>query len=50
MIRIIVGTLLEVGENKIDEKAIISILKNKKREEAGITIGPEGLYLLEVKY
>lgn len=50
MVRIIVGTLIEVGEGKRNPESVKDILKSKKRELAGMTAIPEGLYLLEVRY
>ena len=50
MARIITGTLLEVGTGKFAVSQIEKILASKKRSEAGITLPPHGLYLLEVKY
>lgn len=50
MVRIITGTLVEVGLGKIEPKEIESIIKSKKRENAGKTLPPEGLYLLKVEY
>jgi len=50
MVRIIVGTLIEVGEGKRKPESIHSILNSKNRELAGMTAIPEGLYLLEVRY
>jgi tRNA pseudouridine38-40 synthase len=50
MVRIIAGTLLEVGEHKRAAEDIKKILTDKKREAAGMTLPPEGLYLKEVVY
>ena len=50
MVRIIVGTLVEVGLGKIEPNQIENIIKEGKRENAGKTLPPNGLYLLEVKY
>lgn len=50
MIRIIVGTLIEIGEEKRKPEEILSILKAKEREAAGPTMPAHGLTLLEVKY
>ena len=48
-VRIIVGTLVEIGKGKIG-KSIKDIILQKKRAEAGITAPACGLYLTEVKY
>lgn len=50
MVRIIVGTLVEVGIGKIHPMAIESIINSKDRQNAGHTAPPEGLYLVEVYY
>ena len=48
-VRIMVGTLVDIGLSKI-EKSISEIIKSKKREFAGVTAPPEGLYLLKIDY
>lgn len=50
MVRIIAGTLVDVGLGKIKPEQIEDILKNGKRENAGKTLPPNGLYLLKVEY
>ncbi len=50
MVRIIVGTLIRVGEGKIPPKAIPGIIKSKDRSLAGPTAPPQGLYLMETRY
>ena len=50
MVRIIVGTLVEVGIGKIKPQEIKEIIKSEKRENAGKTMPPQGLYLLKVEY
>ena len=50
MVRNIVGTLISVGENKLNPKDIIHILKSEDRRNASKTANPEGLYLKDVKY
>jgi tRNA pseudouridine38-40 synthase len=50
MVRAIVGTLLEVGSQKISIKEFQSIIKSKDRKKAGMNVPPEGLYLTQVKY
>jgi len=49
-VRIIVGTLVEVGKEKINSLDIKNIIKSRDRTKAGITAPAEGLYLKEVKY
>ena len=50
MVRIIVGTLLEVGRGKMPINKIDELLKGNNRQQAGKTVSPVGLYLKEVKY
>ena len=50
MVRIIAGTLVEVGIGKIEPSEIDAIIKSKKRENAGKTLPPQGLYLVKVEY
>ena len=50
MVRIIAGTLVEVGLEKIEAEKIPDIIQSKKRENAGKTLPPNGLYLLQVEY
>ncbi len=50
MVRIIVGTLLEVGNGKRDAKEMESILTAKNRSLAGKTAPGQGLYLWQVFY
>ena len=50
MVRIISGTLVEVGLGKIKAESIPQILKSQVRENAGYTMPPQGLTLLNVEY
>ena len=50
MVRIIAGTLVDVGLGKIKPEEIPQIIKEEKRENAGKTLPPNGLYLLKVMY
>ena len=50
MIRIIVGTLLQVGSGKREPEDIKNILKAKDRTKAGPTVPAKGLCLVELKY
>ena len=50
MIRILVGTLLKIGNGRLAPDSIPEILAEKDRNAAGPTAHPEGLYLAEVKY
>lgn len=50
MVRIITGTLLDVGIGKIPAESIPEIIESKDRSKAGATAPPYGLYLEEVYY
>lgn len=50
MVRIIVGTLIAVGEGKILPEEIPEILKNQDRKKAGKTMPAHALYLYKVYY
>jgi tRNA pseudouridine38-40 synthase len=48
MVRIIMGTLLLVGTNPLVQMS--DVLASKDRQQAGLNVAPEGLYLLQVDY
>jgi len=50
MVRIIVGTLVQVGLGRIKPDQIEGILQSKDRTRAGRTAPPQGLYLVQVYY
>lgn len=50
MVRIIAGTLVDVGLGKIDSSYVKTIIEEGKRENAGKTLPPNGLYLVNVEY
>lgn len=50
MVRILVGTLLQIGSGKIDIDNLTDIIDGRKRECAGITAPAHGLYLEKVFY
>lgn len=50
MVRIIVGTLLDIGSGKSDICTIKNMLETKDRTLGGRTVGPEGLYMVGVEY
>ncbi len=50
MVRIIAGTLVDVGIGKIKPEDIKKIIESKDRSLAGKTLQPNGLYLVSVKY
>ena len=50
MVRIIVGTLIDVGIGRIKTQDISNIIRSCDRKLAGRTAPPQGLYLVEVYY
>lgn len=50
MVRILVGTLLEIGMGHRDPSDLARIIQSKQRSQAGKTAPAHGLYLKEVRY
>lgn len=50
MVRIIAGTLVDVGLGKTKPEEIQIIIESKDRAKAGKTLPPQGLYLVNVEY
>lgn len=50
MVRILMGTLIEVGEGKKSPEQMKGILEALDRSKAGFTAPPEGLFLEKVSY
>ena len=50
MVRILTGTLLEVGRGDRPPEAVADILSGQLRAEAGFTVPAKGLCLMEVRY
>ncbi len=50
MVRAVVGTLLEVGRNKIDLNKFREIIEGKNRSLAGQSVKACGLYLTDIEY
>lgn len=50
MVRILTGTLIEVGQGRRRPEEMQSILEAKDRQAAGFTAPPEGLFLESVEY
>ena len=50
MVRAIVGTMLNVGTNKISLDNFQEIIQSKDRSKAGSSAPAKGLYLTEIKY
>lgn len=50
MVRILTGTLLEVGWGERDPDSLVTVLQEKDRAAAGFTAPPQGLFLSQVFY
>ncbi|MDD4009159.1 MAG: tRNA pseudouridine(38-40) synthase TruA, partial [Fermentimonas sp.] len=50
MVRAIVGTLLEAGRGRLDEKGLNRIIKAKNRQVAGDSAPGHALFLDDVQY
>jgi tRNA pseudouridine38-40 synthase len=50
MVRILTGTLLEVGMGKREPESMKEVLEEKKRAGAGYTVPAKGLCMMEVDY
>lgn len=50
MVRILTGTLIEVGLGRRSPESVKEILAAKERSAAGFTAPPEGLFLVSVEY
>ena len=50
MVRILAGTLVDVGLGKLSPEEVGAILKNRDRTLGGKTAPPHGLYMLRTIY
>ena len=50
MVRAIVGTLLEIGQGKIEIAEMEKIIESHNRSEAGTSVPAHGLYLTRIEY
>ncbi|GAA4281175.1 tRNA pseudouridine(38-40) synthase TruA [Gaetbulibacter aestuarii] len=50
MVRAIVGTLVNVGLDKMKPEDVHQIIKSKDRSEAGYSVPAQGLYLIQIEY
>jgi len=50
MVRIMVGTLIEVGLDRMKSDEVLEILNKKERKFAGPTASAKGLYLYSIEY
>lgn len=50
MVRIMAGTLVDVGRGRFAPEHVASLLKEPDRQRGGVTAPPQGLSLLQVIY
>jgi tRNA pseudouridine38-40 synthase len=50
MVRIILGTLIDIGRGKLAPQQVKEILESRRRTQAGFTAPPHGLFLEKVFY
>ncbi|MGB0368302.1 MAG: tRNA pseudouridine(38-40) synthase TruA [Flavobacteriales bacterium] len=50
MVRAIVGTMLEIGQERVKPEELASIIEAKDRTKAGRSVPAHGLYLTKVEY
>jgi len=50
MVRSIVGTMLDIGQNKTSLKKFVEIIEAKDRQKAGKSANASGLFLSNIKY
>lgn len=50
MVRAIVGTLVDIGRHKIDDKKFLEIINERNRCSAGTSMPPHALFLWDIKY
>lgn len=50
MVRIIAGTMFEIGRGKLEPEVVEQALRSKQREILGPTAPPQGLMLMRVEY
>ena len=50
MVRILVGTMVEIGDEKLTSKSMHDILAARDRAAAGATAPAQGLFLVKIEY
>ena len=50
MVRAIVGTLVDVGKENLTLEEFKQVIKNKNRDDAGVSVPAHGLFLEDIKY
>jgi len=50
MVRAIVGTMIDIGSGKCSLKEFRKIIESKNRSNAGSSVAPQALYLVDIEY
>ena len=50
MVRAIVGTMVEIGNGKMEPQDLRKIIEDKNRNSAGTSAPPQGLFLVDIGY
>ncbi|HBI01136.1 MAG TPA: tRNA pseudouridine(38-40) synthase TruA, partial [Flavobacterium sp.] len=50
MVRAIVGTMINIGQGKIEPEQLRNIIESKNRSQAGFSAPAHGLYLTQILY
>lgn len=50
MVRAVVGTMIEIGQGKLEVEHLHEVIKSKDRSQAGKSVLSNGLFLVDVKY
>jgi tRNA pseudouridine38-40 synthase len=50
MVRSIVGTMIDIGQNKITSSGLQTIIDSRNRSKAGKSVSPNGLFLNKIEY
>ena len=50
MVRAIVGTMLEIGQGKLDVEGLRQIIESKNRCNAGTSVPGNALFLWDIEY
>ena len=50
MVRAIVGTMVEIGNGKMEPEDLHAVIRDKNRSSAGTSAPPQGLFLVDIGY
>jgi len=50
MVRLLIGTIIEIGKGKLKSTDLLDIIENKKRDKVKFSAGAEGLSLIKIEY